>query len=523
MKKTTSTLNYDFYFLFDRKDDYFDTINKSNENCEPNKPLLHVKVDNGSKDLFIWNQEQSESDSSFSPPLEEWKSHLQHGWLKILQFYFNLFQEDKKSNHNLLISKIKSFCKDNFIGIALVIMDTTIDEHQIELTTNTNKSLIFTRSDKPSQHTLFKIIDNQNKKIETILPPDVLFEEYKLKSRYDSYQIKIFPSDKITPQLFEKNCKIELTSHNDYPQLIPMKIGEEEANPIFAVYALEHGNIEEYNPDLAGPLQNMLCRKEEGIFINIIPQLILLKWQFARMINEARQRLDILDEEKKRYQDLSGDLLKCMPNNKLKSGLVEIEWLNADTIQIISRINIGIRTLGVSYKKIEKYSQISSEEIKKLNLKIQWKSGNNSYLFDMINRLRIQRDYLYDSLTYVKGIQSIWKINLETNSIEISKKLKNIASILALLVAVREIFSISIKNGGSKLDNFFYWIKKSFFFRELTDILQSQNLYILIIFFFIIVPIIYIFLSSFVKRIKFLFFCYKNKQAIDRKEKTNVF
>ncbi|HID98892.1 MAG TPA: hypothetical protein EYP59_01210 [Thiotrichaceae bacterium] len=165
-------------------------------------------------------------------PLADWPIHLIQAWQNVLQHYSHAFNSD---NPYLCMDKAVQYCQENLLGVALVIMDDTLEQHELTLPLYDPqyRQLGNAYFNYDAQLKLFSIRDLQ----QTMLEPATF---HAFKPSVDKRALKAknwtLRLDKTQPYLMQMQARF--SEHNPVVTLVP------ENNPIFAVYGLAHGDAD---------------------------------------------------------------------------------------------------------------------------------------------------------------------------------------------------------------------------------------------------------------------------------------
>jgi len=463
MSESQSNLNYEFYWLFQTQSEPaalpdFEEVKVESGN------LYNLKMTDKDKRLFRWNAEAS-------LPLDEWAHCLQRGWQEICAYYTRYGKP--------------GFCEPALMGVALLIMDETVDSHRVKIGTTTGE-VIFQSS--PHQTAAEKILLQVEENQDHVLPKPVTFEEWvELDQSQTAWQI-------------------QLSSYHP-PRLIPMQIGEAPQNPVFAVYGLAHGQLED---DCANQLQNFLCSGSTAVFARLLPRLLMQKWQYTRINEDAHHFRTQLDRKNHSFQQHHDAKLECLRTNTLEHHLREMADLNAAAMFMLSRLQSSIKTLEITRNNIERQLQRSPAVWQELDQTVpthkydwllQWQFASHTPLLDKVNldiqHLENHRTYLQSSLNYLAGIRQRWELHLEERRLEISERLGQLGHFLIFLVALGEVIALSHPGESGKEaplqtgSHLLGWLEHTAWLQQLGSLLHSSAVYVLLIVILLGLPIFY--------------------------------
>jgi len=415
MNEQHPNLNYEFYFLFQVE---FDSANEHWQE-PPSLPtdfakenLNSIKVD---KDKRLFRYAPPPSETGTLPPLDEWEKHLQQGWAQILACYTDAFQQITDTH---TFEKPSYFKKktgffqplEAFMGVAVLIMDETIEAHQISLSTTDGKVTFKPSTQKtPSEKILLNVTEPVGI-IDTMKVPATLEEfepEHRPATTLDSWQIQL---DTTQP-----------------PFLTSMQPGETYPNPVFAVYGLAHGELPDEAADWPHQLQAFLCSGKAAVFARVLPRLIMQKWQFKRLDIAARQLRQRLEAKNEFYQQKDDAQLECASDKQLEKDLRDMNRISADAKQVLARLDAGTKTLQINQHNLDRHLQRSGQVWRtlddstpsddKYDWQLQWQSETDTPLLDgfdlSIRNLQNHATYIQDALTYLDSIRTRWQLHLD--------------------------------------------------------------------------------------------------------------
>ncbi len=469
MSNPQSNLNYEFYWLFQTQSEPaalpdFEEVKVESGN------LYNIKMTDKDKRLFRWNAEASH-------PLDEWAHCLHRGWQQINAYYAHYGNS--------------AFCESAFMGVALLIMDETVDTHQIKIGTTTGNPVIFQSS--PHQTTVEKTLLHVEENQDHVLPKPVTFEELvELDRSQTAWQIQL--------------------SSSHPPRLTPMTIGEKPQNPVFAVYGLAHGRLED---ECADQLQSFLCSGSTAVFARLIPRLLMQKWQYTRINEDAHHFRTRLDLKNHLFQQHPDTKLECLWTSTLEHHLREMADLNATAMFMLSRLQSSIKTLEITRNNIERQLQRSTAVWQELDQTVvshkydwllRWQFASHTPILDKVNldiqHLENHRTYLQSSLNYLTGISQRWELHLEERRLEISERLGQLGHFLIFLVALGEVIALSHpQTPGTEahsqpatgwVSEFLTWLEHTAGLQQLGSLLHSSTVYVLLILILLGLPVFYI-------------------------------
>jgi len=441
MSKQHPNLNYEFYFLFRIEFDY------ANEHwLEPpslltdfaTKTLESRQID---QDKRLFRYIPPFSKTGAVSPLEDWEQHLQQGWAQILASYTNAFQRitDAHTSENPRFDKKMGFFKplQTFMGVALLIMDDSLDDHQIKLNTNFGEMIFKPSTSKtPSEKLLLKITEASGELMEEMNKP-AIFEEFERQhdpsTALDSWQIQL---DVTQP-----------------PFLTLMQAGENHPNPVFIVYGLAHGRL----PDEAvwpSQLRAFLCQSPAAaVMARILPRLILQKWQFQRLNMAARHLRQWLDTKNEFYQKTNDARLECASNPQLEQDLRDMNQMSAEAKKFLAQLDVGTKTLEFNQRQLKKHLQRSGETwqsldetSKKYQWQLIWQHESDTPLLDgfkLDKRLfHNHASYLKNCLTYLDDLRSRWQLHLDGRRLAYEFNIQIAVLVLTFIVALTGVIAL---------------------------------------------------------------------------------
>ncbi|MCK5719610.1 MAG: hypothetical protein KAH84_06630 [Thiomargarita sp.] len=462
-------LNYEFYFLFQTKyESWQEPSFFSNQLIQNNLHSIRIDQD---KRLFRYASPANENGQL--PPLEEWEQHLQQGWKQIQICYQNRFKPQA------------------FMGVTLLIMDDSVTVHQIQCNTSTGATIFKPTTEKvPDEKILLKVTD----KLGTIRTP-VTLEEFEP----NNYSINE-----------KSNWQIQLSS-SQTPCLIPMQVGENYPNPIFAVYGLAHSILPD---EVAEQLQIFLCSDKVALIWRIFARLMMQKWQFQRLDIAAYQLRQQLDSKTDYYQQIPDSDFECANNKKLAADLRKMAKIDAKAKQVLARLDAGVKTLEINSYNLDRYLH-RSEQIwqylddtdKKYQWNLTWQNDTESPLLDNfdlnIRQLQNHSTYIQAALTYLDGIRTRWHVYLEGQRLQYESNIQLMLFVLTFIASFTGVVAFITQNPGDVAFLLGIFTDNP---QKITQIghLLLIGINILILIFFIL-PFCYLYLKSLWKKFRCLF------------------
>lgn len=498
MSKQQSCLNYEFYFLFQTEAEYngkhyTEPVSLSNDLIECKEHFYSFKQIDKDKRLFRYSSKCSD--------LAQWDKELQKVWNDILACYTYYFEQD---NSYITDDEIKIFCEQALMGVSLVIMDETLEHHQIKLNTDQGEVIFKPSVDKtPTEKFLLQVEDVVSDDLHSkkCMPKPAHFEEFEIEKQTNSL----------------KNWHIQLSSTQP-PCLKPIVDGENQPNPVFSVYGLAHGKlepVESVDADWADQLQAFLCGGKSKVLVYVILRLMIEKWQFTRLYFDGVQFRKCLDLENEVYKQQKDDSLACYTNKKLAKGLREMATLSTNTQQVLARLDAGLRTLEINRNNLERelrrrrevWQFLEEYPQPKLDWNLTWQHDDHAPLLDRFNmnirNLQNQVTYIKDAVTYLGGIREHWQLHMDERRLKVSQRLSVLGHFLVFLTVFGEIILITVlgnnansnnpasSSNSSELQWLIDWltnIEQSFFIQDIANLVQKPIVYILAILAFLLVP-----------------------------------
>ncbi len=410
-------------------------------------------------------------------PLENWQAELIKSWNNICEIY--------RKADNLEENEVSQYCQNNLLGVALVIMDESLERHKVTLDLyNSQKSGI--ASYNYNTESIFSIQD----KIGNMKAPATLHA--------------FTPS--IDGRVKTDNWSLNLDKELPYLKEISTAIN----NPVFVVYGLAHGDAETANGQLQNwiiPLQEVLCGdidkevKTTAILNGIIARFIINESVFETLDYEAKNLRFILQKETTHNINLIQKFeVKNIPNSILETQLRDMENRVVDTDHMLGRFKQAIKTLEINQVNFKwRLHHIQQEE---KNWKIDWQYKNQyppllEPLHTSLENLQNHVVYIKGKLTQLKGTCIRWRSFITEHRHIVTENLALLANFIILLLALGELSKSTVAEDS-------YWTPLLNF---LSLFLNHPVTYIIIIVIFSYIGLKYYFKEIY-KRFK-----YKAKQS----------
>ncbi len=471
MNTTNHNLSYEFYFLLRKKVEFQQEPRSLSANQSPRIMQEGIPIDSD-KRLF--------RSKSFAPhllsddellhlePLEDWADHLKTGWEKIQQIYTEHF-----GHQEVNATEARDFCRQALIGVALLINDAHLDSHTI---TASLRSTINQVDFKP-EIGLFQVNytppDNKGVAAPAIL---TLFEpQFQAIQQGKHWQLQL---DLPVPQL----VPIEMTKNSANPTIAP--------NPIFAVYGLAHGDLEQIGETTTQALQDFLINDDPAVLVRVLPRLLIRQWQFTRMDFAAIQVRQHLQTCSHLYYQAN---LPCLSNRQLSDGLQTMAMENAKTSLLLGKLHQAIKTLEIHHNNTKRWLRRARQYSP--YWQVVWQHDDDSPLLSHFDadkqKLQNHITYIQGEITYLEGIRQYWHLHFEGRQLAWSEWLGSLGSVLAFLVAVgaASLTAVGIQNTPqadkgsflSPLINFFNELQATPVFADLNHLLSQPVAYWLLV------------------------------------------
>ncbi|HDN26303.1 MAG TPA: hypothetical protein ENG03_04275 [Thioploca sp.] len=421
MNAAPSNLSYEFYYLLRTDIERDDHTRLS----EPDS-FATVQSPRITKDgLAIDNDKRLFRADAFTPErqpaaLEEWPIYLKSGWEKIQRYYTEQF-----ANQGLNENQAHTFCTQALLGVALLINDASIKSHAVTVPVTGHNAMVF----KPDDW-LLEVVDTEDSAVDKMPAPAALYRfESQLRSR-------------------RQNQHWQLRLDLPIPQLAPLDMMTESANPVFAVYGLAHGDL--HNVGAATwpeQLQDFLSGGEPALIVYMLPRLLVRKWQFTRMDLAAltmRKQLRVCSASHNQTQ------LSCLSNQQLSEGLQTMAGQAADTSLLLGKLHQAIKTLEIHQHNLARWLRRARKHSQRWE--VVWQSDDETPLLDSFDadaqKLHNHIAYTEGELTYLDGIRQRWRLHFDGRQLAWSDRISNLGGILSLLVAVG-VASITASSTGT--------------------------------------------------------------------------
>ncbi|OQW86856.1 MAG: hypothetical protein BWK78_09560 [Thiotrichaceae bacterium IS1] len=418
MTENNFSLSYDFFFLFRRDAHELEDI----------LPLPNLsRKDLMGNGIFVDEDKILISRSYAQQPLDESLKLMVKAWQDIVERHQKaIIPENAK--------KIEEVCQAALLGMAMVIMDDSLDSHTLTIEnreiSRQSSSIIFKRS----QQTLFTL--NKEENTTSFEPFTAYFADGACKSRYPFSLVFQDGEVFLKPILGEEILDKETTKA-----------------PVFAMYGIEHPGVGKSFKTESWPkeLQQILGGKGKNsqdlpLLVPVISRLLMRQWQFTRMDCAAtRLRGDL--QKVVSYRQLSQAELICRSNHQLGEDLaqvidkhtVDVKHLQARLLQAIRTLQINLNNLNKRLKEIQPRCQAQN-----------WQFIGQDSLVETFERdmrtLENHQSYLTGEMLHSEGLHQRWHLLLDGRRLALSEHLGTLGHILILLVALGEVANMTTQS-----------------------------------------------------------------------------
>ena len=473
MNATNQNLSYEFYFLLRKNIDFQPEPRSLSANQSHRIMQEGIPIDSD-KRLFrsksFAPSLPANDELLHSEPIEDWADNLKKSWEQIRLIYIEHF-----SNQDFNATEARNFCRQALMGVALLINDARLDSHTITASLRGSANRVVFRPEIG----LFQVSyappdDNEGVAATAIL---TLFEpQFQAIQQSKYWQIQL---DLPVPQL----VPIEMAKNSANPTIAP--------NPIFAVYGLAHGDLDEIGEPTAQALQDFLINDEPAVLVRVLPRLLIRQWQFTRMdyaAIQARQHLQTISNS--HYQAN----LSCLSNTQLSEGLQAMAMETAKTSLLLGKLQQAIKTLEIHHNNTKRWLR-RARQYNPDYWQVIWQHDDDSPLLSRFDadkqKLQNHITYIQGEITYLEGIRQHWHLHFEGRQLAWSERLGNLGSFLAFLVAVGAVSLTAVgvqntqqaDNGSflSPLIQFFNELQATPVFADLSYLLSQPVVYWLLV------------------------------------------
>ncbi len=468
MNATNHHLSYEFYFLLQKNVDSKQeprslSANQSNRIMQEGIPIDSDKRLFRSKPFA--SPHLSDDELLHIEPLEDWADNLKTGWEKIQHVYTEHF-----SHQEVNATEAQDFCRQALMGVALLINDARVNSHKITASLRGTANQVVFKPDIGLFQVNYTPPDNKGIAATAIL--NIFEPQFQAIQEDQHWQLQL---DLPVPQL----VPIEMTKNSANPTIAP--------NPIFAVYGLAHGDLEEIGEKA---LQDFLISDEPAILVRVLPRLLIRQWQLTRMDFAAIQvRQHLQSCSKEHYQTN----LPCLSNRQLSDSLQTMAMVNAETSLLLGKLHQAIKTLEIHHNNTKRWLRRARQYSP--DWEVVWQHDDESPLLSRFDadkqKLQNHITYIQGEITYLEGIRQHWHLHFEGRQLAWSEWLSRLGSVLAFLVAVgaASLTAVGIQNtppadNGSFLSpliHFFDDLQKTPVFADMNYLLSQPIVYWLLI------------------------------------------
>lgn len=377
-----SNLSYEFYYLLRT------SIDPDIPNCS--EPDSFASIANPSlrkTGLPIDEDKRLFRSDTFFDLFEQWQQQLLYAWGDIRKFYQSHFEKQ-----GLVESEVEAFCQQALLGVAVVIADVKLDSYTVSLPLSGDDD-------------------------------DFIFQPRRWLMGVER--------ESVSASLFDfTRCHYQLQLDNNWVQLAPFSIDSFTANPVFAVYGLEHGEL---SADDGSALQDFLLGNKGALIVRLLPRLLTCQWQAMRQDLAARDVRRYLRSQSRFFNKVN---LPCLSNSNLSEGLQNMAALDADITLSLGKLQQAAKTIEIQQHNVEhrlRQTQSNSE----WNVILRDEDAPLLETFKLEQqKLQNHASYIEGELTYLEGIRRRWHLHFEGRQLAWSERVGGLGNILAFLVAV---------------------------------------------------------------------------------------
>lgn len=392
-------------------------------------------------------------------PLADWPIHLIEAWQNVLQHYSHAFNPE---NPQLGMEKAMPYCQENLLGVALVIMDDTLEQHELTLPLYDPqyRQLGSAYFNYDPQLKFFSIRDQQQTMLEpaTFHPFKPSVDKRALKA--ENWTLRL---DKTQPYLMQMQARF--SEQHPVVTLVP------ENNPIFTVYGLAHGDVDSVLASLTPAeqehswpvrLQAMLLGedakglplKTTALLNSILARLLIAETVFESLDCEARLLRLILQQKTAGYFATSDQIIQETRHSKLEQQLREMENLVTTTDYALGRLSQAVKTLEINQDNFQ--WRLHNLHPKEAEWEMDWQSSKPypSLLEPLhlgVENLKNHTAYIEGKLTHLKGSCTRWRSYIAQNRHQLTEHLGLLGTIIVFLIVLGEFF------GRSKAEEIGFW------------------------------------------------------------------
>lgn len=463
-------LDYQFYFLFRthlwKEEQYIqEPFHQFGELQE-----MGIQIDTD-KRLF-------RPETPANMPLADWQTHFNIAWNHILEQYSQAFHPEQPPQ--AISEQARLFCQDNLLGVALLIMDETLEKHEVTLD-------LYDSQNQPLGEACFRHNNNVLLSIRDkvgFMPQPATFHAFtptvQQRMKIDNWALRVDVDNKC-PHLLKMST---LDSQNTTkPEAKPQNY------PVFLVYGLAHGDaltaLEQYQkwPE---QLQNILLGdideepKRTAILNSILARLLIGEAVFETQDWEARQLRFALQQQTSHYFAIPAKELQRTPNRVLEKQLREMDDLVAQTDYALGRLSQAIKTLQINQDNFTwRLNHLHYEEI---DWQIDWKSQRThppllEKLHTSLENVKNHVTYIEGKLTHLKGVSLRWRSYITEHRHSLAEHLGHLGHIIILLIALAKMGELLEKDG--KADKLAWLGEKNS--EWLINLLNDPNTYFVLI------------------------------------------
>ena len=239
----------------------------------------------------------------------------------------------------------------------------------------------------------------------------------------------------------------------------PIQYEENQNHPMFAMYAVATGRLSD---EMSAKVQNLLWFDPKGncALMFLMPNLLMVNWQFAHVDAAARVIMNELDKKNSYYRDIDETRLLNATVKELQFELQKIHKVIAEAKYTLSRLTQAVETLKINQNNLTvRAVQVVQKVAEKRGWTITWNKQEKltwseseaiettvileNCIVHHIEALEISHHYLTGQLIHLEASALRWQSALETQRVVATESLNRTGQLITAIMVIAALAQIA--------------------------------------------------------------------------------
>jgi len=245
----------------------------------------------------------------------------------------------------------------------------------------------------------------------------------------------------------------------------PIQYEENQNHPMFAMYAVATGRLSD---EMSAKVQDLLWFNPKGncTLMFLMPNLLMVNWQFAHVDAAARVIMNELDKKNSYYRGIDETQLLHATAVELQLELTKIHKAIAEAEYTLGRLTQAVETLKINQNNLTvRAVQVVQKVAEKRGWTITWNKQEKltwsepetlvileNCIVHHIEALEISRRYLPGQLIHLEASALRWQSALETQRVVATESLNRTGQLITAIMVIAALAQIAgVLSGTSTL------------------------------------------------------------------------